>query len=58
MSEEERTHVQLIKDIIGEKMKPLYWIHGGTALTILGLFLTISLPISSKVIELSTEQAK
>lgn len=58
MSELEKTQLEVIEDIISRKMKPLYWIHGGTALTILGLFLTISLPISERVINLSTDIEK
>lgn len=55
MSEIEKTQAELIEEIIGKKMRPLYWIHGGTALSILAMFLSISMPISSQILKLSTD---
>ena len=52
MSEEEKTHAQLIEDIISKKMVPLYFIHGGMALTVISIFVAISWPIRDQVSQL------
>lgn len=58
MSEEEKTHVQLIEEIISSKMKPLYWIIGVPLAIMLTIFVTVALPIQSKVIDLTEKVEK
>jgi len=58
MSDEEKTHAQLIEDIIARKMMPLYFIHGGMALTVITIFVAIAWPVSDKVSTLSVDVSK
>jgi hypothetical protein len=55
MSEVEKKQMEIIEAIISRKMRPLYWIHGGTSLAILSIFLSISLPISNQILKLSID---
>lgn len=55
MSDEEKCHAEAIEEIIGRKMVPLYWIIGSAMVTMLTIYVTIALPVSSKVIELTKE---
>lgn len=54
MSEEEKTHAQLIEDIISRKMKPIYWF----IVLISSVFLTISVPMSAALIDTVRQQSK
>ena len=53
MSEEEKTHVQLIEEIISSKVTPFYWIIGVPLGIILTIFITIVVPIYAKQMELT-----
>lgn len=44
-----------VEEIISKKMIPLYWIIGGSMALMLTIYVSIALPISSKVMELNTE---
>lgn len=46
MSEEEKTHAQLIEEIIGRKLKPIYWAVG----IMVVIFLGVSGPLTNQVI--------
>lgn len=53
--EEKKCHADLIEDIISRKMRALYWIIGGSMASMLTIYVTIALPISSKVIDMNRE---
>ena len=53
MSDEEKSHAQLIEEIISNKIKPLYWIIGVPLAIMLTIFVTVALPIQAKVIDLT-----
>jgi hypothetical protein len=52
MSEEEKTHVQLIEDILSRKLRPFYIL----VTIVVGLFGIIAVPIASQVIALTQQQ--
>lgn len=54
MSEEERLHLQQIEDIISRKVKPIYWAVG----IMVAIFVSVSAPLTSKVIDISSESSK
>lgn len=58
MSEEEKTHVQLIEEIISSKVTPFYWIIGVPLGIILTIFITIVVPIYAKQMELTEKVEK
>lgn len=58
MSDVEKTQAELIEEIISRKMRPLYWIHGGLAASIFAIFLSVSAPLSTQVLKLSTDLEK
>lgn len=53
MSDEQ---MRMIEDAIKRYMVPIYWMVGGTLLTVLTIFVTISVPMLSKLIEVSNIQ--
>lgn len=56
MSDIELQQVDLIEAIIEKKMRPIYWIVGGSMFAFLTIFVTIALPIQAKLIEVSNVQ--
>jgi len=62
MSEEEKTHAELIEEIISAKLRPFYWIFG----ILVMVFMTVSVPLTGTLIEtvriqqtkISTEDAE
>lgn len=56
--EEEKTHYQIIEEIVGQKMYPIYWIIGVPIVLITTMFFTVALPIAAKVIDNTEEITK
>lgn len=54
MSDEEKTHAQLIEDILSRKLKPFYIL----VTIVVGLFGIIAVPIASQVINLTQQQGE
>jgi hypothetical protein len=56
MSDSEYNQDVFIELTIGRKMRPIYWIVGGSMFAFLTIFVTIALPIQTKLIEVSNIQ--
>ena len=54
MSDEDKPQLQHIEDIISRKVKPIYWAVG----IMVAIFISVSAPLTSKVIDLSSETSK
>jgi len=56
MSDIEYDQAMLIEAIIDKKMRPIYWIVGGSMLAMLTIFVTIALPIQNKLMDVAVIQ--
>lgn len=54
MSNEEKSHAQLIEEIISRKLRPVYWACG----IVVALFTLVSTPLTIEVIKLNRENAE
>lgn len=56
MSDIEYDQAMLIEAIIDKKMRPIYWIVGGSMLAMLTIFVSIALPLQTKLMEIAEVQ--
>lgn len=56
MSDIEYDQAMLIEAIIEKKMRPIYWIVGGSMLAMLTIFVTIALPLQAKLMDVAAIQ--
>lgn len=56
MSDIEYDQAMLIEAIIEKKMRPIYWIVGGSMLAMLTIFVTIALPLQTKLMDVASIQ--
>lgn len=56
MSDIEYDQSMLIEAIIEKKMRPIYWIVGGSMAIMLTIFVTIALPLQAKLMDVASIQ--